>query len=107
MTQQEPFGGERDPVLGAALREHLDATDHMAFVARVVARVQPRVSAWEELAHWARPGIAAAIIVLAMLGAWEAMRLETSVPPTDMAEGSGLEPLDSDGLIGVALGTTR
>jgi hypothetical protein len=107
MTHIEPFGSERDLGLAAALREQLDGTDHEAFVARVMGQVQHRVSAWDELARWARPGIAAAIIVLAMLGVWGALRLETEVAPTDVAEAAGLEPLDSDGLIGVALGTTR
>jgi len=107
MTHIEPFGSERDPRLAAALREQLDGTDHGAFVARVMGQVEHRVSAWDELARWARPGIAAAIIMLVMLGVWGALRLETGVTPMDVAEGTGLEPLDSDGLIGVALGTTR
>ena len=68
MTHAEPFGDQRDPRLDAALRELLDGGNHEGFVARVMGRIQPRVSAWDELAQWARPGIAAAIIDLAMLG---------------------------------------
>lgn len=107
MTEPELFGSERDPLLAAALREHLDGTRHGAFVGRVMARVQPRASAWEELARWARPGIAAAIITLVMLGAWAALQLETKALPTEVAEAAELEPLDSDALMGVALGAAR
>ena len=107
MTHPEPFRGERDPRLAAALREHLDGANHDAFVARVMGRIQDKASACEELVRWARPGIAAAIIVLVMLGFWGARQMETSTAPTNVAEVAGLEPLDSDGLIGVALGTAR
>jgi hypothetical protein len=107
MTQPEPFGDERDPRVAAMLREQLDGTNHEAFVARVIGQLEYGVSAWEELARWARPGIAAAILTLAMLSAWGALQLETEAAPTDVAEAAGLEPLDSDALMGVALGTTR
>ena len=107
MTQPEPFGGERDPRLAAMLREQFDGADHAAFVARVRGQLEYSVSAWEELARWARPGIAAAILALVMLSAWGALQLETEAASTDVAEATGLEPLDSDALIGVALGTAR
>ena len=107
MTQSEPFGGERDPRIAALLRDQLDGSTHEAFVARVMGKLERQMSAWEELARWARPGIAAAIIMLVMLSAWAALQLETTATPTEVAEAAELEPLDSDALIGVALGTSR
>ncbi|MDH4132637.1 MAG: hypothetical protein OEV95_12620 [Gemmatimonadota bacterium] len=107
MTHPEPFGDQRDPRLDAALRELLDGQAHEAFVARLMGQVMPRVSAWDELARWARPGIAAAIMALALMGIWGALQLERAAAPSDVVEMAGLEPLDSEGLVGVALGVTR
>lgn len=107
MTRPEPFGEQRDPRLEAVLRECLDGGNHDAFVARVMGQVRPRVSAWDELAKWARPGIAAAIVALALMGFWGALQLERAAAPTDVVEMAALGPIDSDGLIGVALGATR
>ena len=107
MTHPEPFGDQRDPRLEGALRELLDGEYQEVFVARVMGQIKPRVSAWDELARWARPGIAAAVVALALMGIWGALQLERAVAPTDVVEMAGLEPLDSDGLVGVALGVTR
>jgi hypothetical protein len=107
MTHPEPFGDQRDARLDAVLRELLDGGNHEAFVTHVMGQIQPRVSAWDELGRWARPGIAAAIVALAMLGFWGALQIERSLAPTDVVEMAGLEPLDTDGLVGVALGATR
>jgi hypothetical protein len=107
MTHPEPFGDQRDPRLDAALRELLDGQSHEVFVARVMGLIKPRASAWDELARWARPGIAAAVVALAMLGVWGALQIERSVAPTDVVDMAGLEPLDTDGLVGVALGAIR
>jgi len=107
MTRPEPFGDQRDPRLEVVLRECLDGGNHEAFVARVMGQVRPRVSAWDELARWARPGIAAAIVTLVLMGFWGALQLERVVVPPDGVELAGLEPIDSDGLVGVALGVTR
>ena len=61
-----------DPELGGLLRAHLEglAPDH--FVHRVMAGLPQRftLDSWEVLARWARPGIAAAAIIAAALGAW-------------------------------------
>jgi len=105
--RSEPFGDQRDPRLDAVLRQCLDGGNHAAFVARVMGQVRPRVSAWDELARWARPGIAAAIVALALMGFWGALQLEQAAAPTDVVELAGLGSLDSDGLVGVALGVTR
>lgn len=107
MTHPEPFGEARDPRLGTVLRAHLDGGAHDDFVARVMGRVEAQPNAWEELARWARPGVAAAIIALATLGFWGALELDASGAPAEVAEAAGLQAMDSDGLIGVALSSAR
>jgi hypothetical protein len=65
-----PFDAERDPALGTLLREALAAPDDAAFAARVRAAVGAAPgSAWDLLARWARPGLVAAAVLLA-LGLW-------------------------------------
>lgn len=63
---QEPllFDHRPDLVLGAALREALDAGDSGAFIARLLGRAdQMRSGSWDAvLARWARVGVAAAIL---------------------------------------------
>lgn len=61
---------ERDPVLGAALRAALEAGDDRAFVAGVRARLADAPSWWEVLGRWARPGLAAAVVLMALAGMW-------------------------------------
>jgi hypothetical protein len=78
MTQQSfenPFDAKPDAELGHLLRECLEAPDPDAFAARVRAAIgaEPRAEregSWEILARWARPGLAAAAIVLLSLGMW-------------------------------------
>lgn len=78
MTQhsfENPFDAKPDAELGHLLRECLEAPDPDAFAARVRAAIgaEPRVASegsWEVLARWARPGLAAAAIVLLSLGVW-------------------------------------
>lgn len=72
MNDERQFEHTPDPVLGSALRSALQTGDQAAFVARVMARydralAEATVPAWEVLARWARPGIAAALVA-AVLG---------------------------------------
>jgi hypothetical protein len=72
MNDERQFEHTPDPVLGNALRSALQSGDQRAFVARVMARydaalAEATVPAWEVLARWARPGIAAALVA-AVLG---------------------------------------
>ncbi|HMH82178.1 MAG TPA: hypothetical protein VK531_04860 [Gemmatimonadales bacterium] len=71
MKDLQPFDHRPDPVLGDALRRALDpGVDGAAFVARVLARAaQERVASWDAvLARWARPGVAAAVLVAVAAG---------------------------------------
>jgi hypothetical protein len=70
MSEINPFDPERDPALGAMLRDALRGADHAGFIARVRASValtrQERT--FDVLARWLRPNIAAAAAIM-MLGA--------------------------------------
>lgn len=70
MTDINPFDPERDPRLGALLRDALAGRDHGAFMARVrnsvaLARQERTL---DVLARWLRPNVAAAAAIM-MLGA--------------------------------------
>jgi hypothetical protein len=64
-----PFDHRPDPLVGEALRRLLTTTDDGAFAARVLAAAARPVArtSVDILAHWARPGIAAAVVA-AMIG---------------------------------------
>ncbi|HWA15074.1 MAG TPA: hypothetical protein VG817_01480 [Gemmatimonadales bacterium] len=65
-----PFERERDPVLGAALREALTPADTASFTSRVLASLGSPRNSWDVLASWARPGVAAAVLLVSLLGYW-------------------------------------
>ena len=70
--RNSPFDHRPLRDLGTALREVLDAGDHLAFVARVMAEVRAldirrlRGDWWEVLGAWARPGLVAAAALVAL-----------------------------------------
>jgi hypothetical protein len=65
------FEHRPDVELGAALREALTPADDPAFVQRVVAAAGAMPAAWwEVLRGWARPGLAAALMLAALAGFW-------------------------------------
>jgi hypothetical protein len=65
------FEHRPDVELGAALREALTPPDDPAFVLRVVAAAGSLPPAWwEVLRAWARPGLAAALVLTALAGFW-------------------------------------
>jgi hypothetical protein len=70
MSGINPFDHERDPALGAMLRDALTGADQAGFVARVRASValarQERT--FDVLARWLRPNVSAAAAIM-MLGA--------------------------------------
>ncbi|HXW96703.1 MAG TPA: hypothetical protein VEI47_03895 [Gemmatimonadales bacterium] len=109
MTHGEPFDSQPDPVLGELLRRHLapQSTD-AAFADRVLARLPQRGSLWEVLARWARPGIAAAALIGALLGYWLVLHApgpETAEPGGELAATG--RPLNSDAMMSVVLGNNR
>jgi hypothetical protein len=70
--KSSPFDHKPIRDLGRALREVLDAGDNRAFVARVMEEVRAfdvrRLGSdwWEILGAWARPGLAAAAVLMAL-----------------------------------------
>lgn len=72
MLPGNPFDAGRDEELGALLRRHLDPGGHEAWTSALLARIGSgqAESSWAILAHWLRPGIAAAAVLLAILVAW-------------------------------------
>jgi hypothetical protein len=87
MNDERQFDHTPDPVLGDALRAALRRADDAAFAARVMARYDDAlaaatVPAWEILAGWARPGIAAALVA-AVLGGFVLGRSLAPVPGED------------------------
>jgi hypothetical protein len=104
----DPFDAGRDAELGDALRRLLTQADDAAFAARVVARLPDRVSLRDQLARWARPGVAAAVLVAALGGYWLGLRQDDpgdAEPAPELAATD--RPLDGEDLMEVMLGTTR
>jgi hypothetical protein len=65
MTDHSPFDRARDAALGAALGDVLAVGDDAAFVRRVLERAGAPETWWEVLEGWARPGMAAALLLVA------------------------------------------
>jgi len=74
MNWSSPFEHRPHPELGALLREALTADGEQVFVARVLAAAQQRSAYgapwWQVLGAWARPGVAAAMVLLAGATLW-------------------------------------
>jgi hypothetical protein len=68
MTEHSPFDHTPDPLLGEALREVLAIGDDPGFVRQVLDRIRAPEPWWEVLGDWARPGVAAAMIITAVGG---------------------------------------
>lgn len=104
----EPFNLSRDPALGRELRALLDAGDSAGFTASVLARLPERESLWHVLAGWARPGIAAALVLSTALGFWLALGREPQGGIDPAAEVVATDSqLDGETLMGFALGGGR
>ncbi|MSR06822.1 MAG: hypothetical protein EXR93_07145 [Gemmatimonadetes bacterium] len=73
MTDNSPFDHRPDPELGDWLRGALSIPDEPAFVARVMAQVPAHMARenWLDiLGDWARPGLAAAAVLVMLAGFW-------------------------------------
>jgi hypothetical protein len=81
----DSIGPDRDPELGALLRAAFDDGQDAVFAARVRAQLvrERREGTWDVLAHWLRPGLAAAaaIIFAVLVG----MQLNPVRPPSSPA----------------------
>ena len=97
MSDLSPFDHRPDAELSGWLRETLSAPDDPAFVARVMARVPARIAReawWDILDEWARPGIAAAAVLLLGAGFWLG-RITTS----DEITVASAQEIDADTLL--------
>jgi hypothetical protein len=75
MNWSSPFDHRPHPELGGLLRDALTPDDEQAFVDRVRAATAQERSAygapwWQVLGAWARPGVAAALALLAGATIW-------------------------------------
>lgn len=68
----------RDRRLGDALRAVLTRPDEETFVRRVLARIEESGTWWDVLGQWARPGLAAALLLAVAGGFWLGSRV---LPP--------------------------
>lgn len=85
MTTPSPFDHRPDPELGTALREVLAGADDARFARRVLAaagtQLGPAAGWVDVLTRWARPGLAAALALVAGVTFW----LTTQSPPANGA----------------------
>jgi hypothetical protein len=88
MTNLPDFTTGPDEALGALLRDHLSAPDDAAFAARLrgAAVAAAEEGEWRSVARWTLPGLAAAAVLLAVLGA--AVGRLTTDAGTRTADGS-------------------
>jgi hypothetical protein len=109
MLNGDAFDSRPDPALGAMLQNHLDGDrDNAEFAARVLAHLPSAGNLWETLARWSRPGIAALILVSALMGYWVVVRESRAVEPDSPGELTAVDrPLDNDAMLSVVLGTAR
>ena len=105
MSPNSPFDPGQGRELGDLLREALTPAGNAEFVSRVLGSLPAAGSLWEVLAGWARPGIAAAILLAAALGYWLVPRETTG--PTAAEVLAADQPLDRDAMASFVLGTGR
>lgn len=101
-----PFEGERDAELGALLAEALTPTETASFTARLLAGLGTRRNSWDVLASWARPGIAAGLLLASLFGYWLVMSAARGTPVA--SEVIAVEqPIDGGRVMDVVLGARR
>jgi hypothetical protein len=105
MDRDSPFDPGQDRELGALLREALTPSGNVEFVSGVLSRLPVSGSFWDVLAGWARPGIAAAILLAAALGYWLAPH--DAAAPTAAEVLAADQPLDRDAMTSFVLGSGR
>ena len=86
MNEHSAFDNEADRELGDALRAALSPAGGDAFVRGVMARLDEPVSSWDVLGAWARPGMAAALLLAAGGGFWFGRSVRTPDPPVAVEE---------------------
>jgi hypothetical protein len=90
MNWSSPFDHRPHPELGGLLREALTAGNEQGFVDRVRAAAQERSAYgapwWQVLGTWARPGVAAALALLAGATFWLANASSRNEADTTLEE---------------------
>lgn len=82
MIPHNPFDAGRDEELGALLRAHLDPAGHAEWSAALRSRLAAgNESSWAVLAHWLRPGLVAAVLLVGLLGIWFLMSQPAATQP--------------------------
>jgi hypothetical protein len=109
MTTDNAFDNRPDPALSAILRRQLGGDrDNKEFAARVLASLPSSGGLWEVLARWSRPGIAAMVLMAALMGYWLVLRNVDPAAREPTGELAATDrPLDNDALLSVVLGTIR
>ncbi len=70
MNEYSTLDHERDERLGDMLRAVLSVPGEDVFIRRVLVRITEPLTWWEVLGGWARPGLAAALLLAAAAGFW-------------------------------------
>lgn len=86
MTRHGRFDSRRDLAIGRALRDALQPEGTDAFVAGVLTRVPDARTWWEVLGGWARPGLAAALLLAALGGFWLGRAVQSGQAPVALEE---------------------
>ena len=100
MTDMSPFDHRQDAELGRALQRALAVPDDAAFVRRVIAaadQVYGDVAPgqwWSVLTAWARPGLVAAMLMVAAAAFWLGLWVGTRGAGSNMASFS--DPLQTE-----------
>lgn len=100
MPDTSPFDHRPDPELGSALRQALDAGEDTGFVRAVLAAVDGMAVVvpgqwWMVLTAWARPGLVAAMLLIAVAAFSLGVQIgKSSVQPTTAA--AATDPLNPD-----------
>jgi len=100
MPSTSPFDHEPDTDLGRVLREALTLGDDAAFSRRVAAAAEAVYGErspgqwWTVLTVWARPGLVAAMLIIAAVAFWAGIWVGQSAGAASAA--SALDPLRTD-----------
>ncbi len=86
MNEHSAFDHERDERLGDVLRAALNVPGEDVFIRRVLVRITEPLTWWEVLGGWARPGLAAALVLAAAAGFWLGRTVPTGEPTVALEE---------------------
>ncbi len=99
MPNTSPFDHRPDDALGRALRDALSAGEEAAFTRRVLAAAEVVYGErsldqwWTVLTAWARPGLVAAMLIIASVAFWAGIWVGRTAGAQSAAT---LDPLQTD-----------